>query len=155
GFSPDLEIPRATILIAKLNSEKARYDFETSAAVLIQQTEAAYWSVVSALYGYGVEVKSEELAEDTTALLRRQIAAGIALSSDSPSSESELATRQLGVLAAAATLDLAWADLRTVLNLPRDQWTMPILPTERPRFEPGELPSADVALDTAIHHRPE
>jgi outer membrane protein TolC len=42
-----------------------------------------------------------------------------------------------------------------VLDLPRDQWTIPILPTERPRFEPGELPSAEVALDTAVHHRPE
>lgn len=155
GFSSDLEIPRASILIAKLNSEKARYDFEASAAALIQQTEVAYWSLVAALYGYGVELKSQKLAEDTTALLRRQVAAGIALSSDLPGSEAELAQRQLGVLAAAAAIDQAWDELRTVLNLPRDQWTIPILPTERPRFEPGELPSADVALDTAVHHRPE
>lgn len=155
GFSPDLVIPRAPILTAKINSEKARYDFESSAAGVIQQTEAAYWKVVAALYAYGVEVKSQKLAEDTAALLRRQVDAGIGLASDLPSTEATLAQRQLDVLAAAATIDQAWDELRTVLNLPRDQWTIPILPTERPRFEPGELPSAEVALDTAVHHRAE
>jgi outer membrane protein TolC len=155
GFSPDLVIPRAQTITAKINSERARYDFEASAAGVIQQTEAAYWRVVAALYAYGVEVQSQKLAEDTTALRRRQVAAGIALSSDLPGVEAELAQRQLAVLAAAAAIDQAWDELRTVLNLPRDQWTIPILPTERPRFEPGELPSAEVALDTAVHHRPE
>lgn len=155
GFSPDLVIPRAQIITARISSERARYDFEASAAGLIQQTEAAYWKVVAALYAYGVDVKSQQLAEETTALLRRQIDAGIALSSDLPGAEATLAQRKLDVLAAAAAIDQAWDELRTVLNLPRDQWTIPILPTDRPRFEPGELPSAEVALDTAIHHRPE
>jgi outer membrane protein TolC len=155
GFSPDLVIPRASIITAKLNSEKARYDFESSAASLIQQTEAAYWRVVAALYAYGVEVKSQQYAAETAALLRRQVEAGIGLSSDLPGAEATLAQRQLDVLAAAAAIDQAWDELRTVLDLPRDQWTIPILPTERPRFEPGELPSAEVALDTAVHHRPE
>jgi outer membrane protein TolC len=155
GFSPDLVIPRMSIITAKIGSEKARYDFESSAASLVQQTEADYWKVVSMLYTYGVEVKSQQLAEDTTALLRRQVAAGMTPSSELPGAEATLAQRKLDVLSAAAAVDQAWDELRTVLNLPRDQWTIPILPTERPRFEPGELPSAEVALDTAIHHRPE
>jgi outer membrane protein TolC len=155
GFSPDLVIPRASILTAQINSEKARHDFEASAAALIQQTEAAYWKVVAALYAYGVEVKSQKLAEDTAALLHRQVDAGIGLASDLPGAEATLAQRKLDVLAAAAAIDQAWDELRTVLDLPRDQWATPILPTERPRFEPGELPSAEVALDTAVHHRPE
>jgi outer membrane protein TolC len=155
GFSSDLVIPRAQIITAKINSERARYDFEASAAGLIQQTEAAYWRVVAALYAYGVDVKSQKLAEETTALLRRQIDAGIGLASDLPGAEATLAQRKLDVLAAEAAIDQAWDELRTVLNLPRDQWTTPILPTEHPRFEPGELPSAEVALDTAVHHRPE
>jgi outer membrane protein TolC len=155
GFSPDLVIPRASILTAKINSEKARHDFEASAAALIQQTEAAYWKVVAALYAYGVEAKSQKLAEDTAALLHRQVDAGIGLASDLPGAEATLAQRKLDVLTAAAAIDQAWDELRTVLALPRDQWPTPILPTERPRFEPGELPSAEVALDTAVHHRPE
>lgn len=155
GFSPDLVIPRASILTAKIGSEKARYDFESSSASLIQQTEAAYWKVVAALYAYGVETKSQQLAEDTAALLRRQVDAGIGLASELPGAEATLAQRKLDVLSAEAAIDQAWDELRTVLDLPRDQWTVPIVPTERPRFEPGELPSAEVALDTAVHHRPE
>ncbi len=155
GFSPDLVIPRASILTARISSEKARYDFESSAASLIQQTEAAYWKVVTALYAYGVEIKSQQLAEDTAALLRRQVDAGIGLASELPGAEATLAQRKLDVLSAEAAIDQAWDELRTVLNLPRDRWTVPILPTEHPRFEPGDLPSAEVALDTAVHHRPE
>jgi len=107
------------------------------------------------LYAYGVERKSQQLAEDTAALLRRQVAVGMAASSELPGAEATLAQRQLDVLAAEAAIDQAWDELRSAINLPRDQWTLPILPTERPRFEPGELPSAQVALDTAVHHRPE
>jgi outer membrane protein TolC len=155
GFSPDLVIPRMTIITAKIGSQKARHDFESSAASLIQQTEADYWKVVAVLYAHGVEVKSQQLAEDTAALLRRQVAAGMAPSSELPGAEATLAQRQLDVLSAEAAIDQAWDELRSVLNLPRDQWTVPILPTEPPRFEPGELPSDQVALDTAVHHRPE
>jgi outer membrane protein TolC len=155
GFSTDLAIPQMAILTARISSEKARHDFEASAAAVVQLTEINYWKVVAVLYGYGVAVKSQQLAEDTAALLRRQVAAGLAPRAELPGTEATQAQRQLDVLAAAAALDQAWDELRTVINLPRDQWTIPILPTERPRFEPGELPSAEVALDTAIHHRPE
>src|SRR5262249_41489435 len=82
GFSLDLAIPRTQTITAKINSERARYDFEASAAGLIQQTEAAYWRVVATLYAYGVEVKSQKLAEDTAALLHRQVDAGVGLASD-------------------------------------------------------------------------
>ncbi|HEX3760191.1 MAG TPA: TolC family protein [Kofleriaceae bacterium] len=155
GFSTDLAIPQMSILTAKIESEKARYDFEASAATLIQQTEAAYWSVVSRLYAYGIAARSQQLAEDTTELVRRQVAAGMTSSAQLPGAEATLAQRKLAVLTAEAAVDAAWDQLRAILNLPRDQWALPILPTERPRFDAGELPTAEVALDTAIHHRPE
>src|SRR4051812_5857764 len=107
GGSWDLVIPRMTILTAKIGAVKARYDFESSAASLIQQIEADYWKVVAVLYAYGVELKSQQLAEDTAALLRRQVAVGMAASSELPGAEATLAQRQLDVLAAEAAIDQA------------------------------------------------
>lgn len=155
GFSPDLAIPQMAILTAKLESDRARYEFETSAAALIQQTETAYWGVVSRLYAYGIAARSQQLAEDTTELVRRQVAAGMTSSAQLPGAEATLAQRKLAVLTAEAAVDAASDQLRAILNLPRPQWALPILPTERPRFDAGAPPTAEIALDTAIHHRPE
>src|SRR3954470_6132873 len=119
GVSTDLAIPQMAILAAKIGSEKARYDFEASAAAVVQLTEVNYWKVVAVLYGHGVAVKSQQLAEDTAALVRRQVAAGMTPSSELPGAEATLAQRKLDVLAAAAGLDQAWDELRTVINLPR------------------------------------
>jgi outer membrane protein TolC len=41
------------------------------------------------------------------------------------------------------------------LNLPREQWSRPILPTDVPHFDGTATPSVDEALATAIANRPE
>ena len=155
GFSRDLVIPQMSILTAQIGSESARRGFEVTAASLVQQTESAYWDVVSALYQYDLAVRAQKAAEDTVELTRRQIAAGMFPASNLTASESWFAQRKLTVLSAEATIASASDALRTTLALPRDQWSRPLLPTEKPRFEPAVVTSIDDALATAIKHRPE
>jgi outer membrane protein TolC len=155
GFSRDLAIPRYSILTAKIATERQRKGIAISAAALVQQTEQAYWSVVTELYSYGVAVRSQKLAEDTVALTRRKIEAGIALPSELTGVEATLAERRISVLGAEASIEKAWDELRTVLNLPRDQWTQPILPIDRPAFESGSEITAQAALEIATARRPE
>jgi len=155
GFSRDLVIPRYAILTAQIGSARERHQFEISAATLVQQTETAYWGVVSTLYSYNVQVQAQKLAEDTVALVRRQIAAGMASASDLTGAENTFAQHRLTVLQDAAAVEQSWDTLRGILNLPRDQWTHPILPIDRPHLAPADPPSPEQALEAAIQHRPE
>ncbi len=155
GFSRDLVIPRYAILTAQIGSERERHQFEINAATLIQETETAYWGVVSTLYSYNVQVQAQKLAEDTVALVRRQIAAGMASASDLTGAENTFAQHKLTVLQGEAAVEQSWDTLRGFLNLPRDQWTRPILPTDRPHLAPTEPPSPEQALEAALQHRPE
>lgn len=154
GMSPDLEIPRIDILRAKIASERERAQLVVTAADIVQRTENAYWDVVQALYTYDLQLRSQKRAEDQMALTRRQIDAGLMPPSDLIASETTLAQRKLQVLQAEAAIDATYDLLRSVLNLPRDQWARPILPVEPPQFVDAQG-SADQALELAVKHRPE
>ena len=155
GFSTDLVIPRYAILTAKIASEKQRHQLEIAITALVQKTESAYWGVVSALYAYNVQVQAQKLAEDQTALVRRKIAAGMLSPSDLTGAENTLAQQKLTVLQGEAAVEAAWDALRDTLSLPRDQWSRPILPTDRPRPVPVEPMAPEQALEAALEHRPE
>jgi outer membrane protein len=155
GFSTDLDIPRMPILTARIADEAARHDFAAKATTVVQATEAAYWQVVLELYSYNVALKSQKLAEDTVTLTRRQIEAGISQPADLPGAQSTLAQSKLAVLAAEASIETASDTLRLALNLPRDEWQRPLLPTEHPRFEPADVTTEEAALEAAIAHRPD
>ncbi len=154
GFSLDLDIPQADILRARIGSERERRQLEVVVADVVERTERAYWDVVQALYRHDLEVSSTQRARDQLALTRRQIDAGMLPPSDVIGAESTLAQRELQQVQAELAVEQTWDRLRQVVNLPRDQWTRPILPVELPRFAPGQL-TADQAMATALANRPE
>jgi len=154
GFSTDLVVPRADVLKAKISSERERRQLAVTAAEIVERTEDAYWDVVQALYRYDLQLRSQKRAEEQVALTHRQIDAGILAPSDLISADSVLAQRKVEVLQAEAGVDQAWDVLRNVLNLPRDQWTRPILPVDLPRFDAMTV-SAEDELGVAIKNRPE
>ncbi len=154
GFSFDLDIPRYTVLQATLGSESERQQLEIIVAEVIERTEDAYWDVVQALFRYDLERRSHKRAEEQLELTRRQIESGVLPPSDVISAESTLAQRQLQLVQAEEAIALAWDQLRAIINLPRDQWSRPILPVEVPRFSPVDT-SADAAMAIAVAHRPE
>ena len=154
GFSPDLVVPRIDVLRAEIASERERAQLAVAAADVVERTEDAYWDVVQALYRYDLQQRSRQRAEDQLALTHRQIDAGLLSPSDLIAAESTLAQRKLQLLQAEQDIEQTSDRLRRVLNLPRDQWSRPILPTEPPRFVP-ETSRAEDMLEVAIKHRPE
>jgi outer membrane protein TolC len=154
GASWDAVIPRMTVLEARLGSERERQQLEAVVSEVVERTEAAYWNVVQALFRYDLEHRSLKRAQEQLALTRRQIESGVLPPSDVISAESTLAQRQLQLVQAEEAIALAWDQLRGILNLPREQWSRPILPVNVPHFAPQET-SADDAMKTAIAHRPE
>ena len=154
GFSPDLVVPRIDVLRAEIASERERQQLLVTAAQIVELTEDAYWDLVQALYQYDLDLRSRQLAEDQLTLTHRQIEAGMTPPSDLISAESTLAQRALQLVSAAQQIEQATDRLRSLIHLPREQWTRPILPTELPRFV-AETHRAEDMLEVALHHRPE
>ena len=154
GFSLDRTIPRIDILRAKIASDKERHQLAVTMTDVIANTEVAYWSLVQAIHSYDLQLSSEKLAENQLQLTHRQIDAGVLAPSDLLSAESTVAQRQLSVVQAEQSIEAAADQLRATLNLPRDQWARPILPTDPPQFA-AEQSSPDDALHVALRSRPE
>lgn len=154
GFSPDLVVPRIDVLRAELGSERERQQLAIAAADIVERTEDAYWNVVQALYRYDLGLGSRRLAEDQLALTHRQIDAGQLPPSDLIAAEATLAQRQLDLLQAEQDIEAVTDQLRRLLNLPRDQWAKPILPTDAPEFV-AEAHRPEDMIAVAVEHRPE
>jgi len=154
GFSPDLVVPRIDVLRAEIGSERERQQLAIAAADIVERTEDAYWNVVQALYRYDLGQRSRKLAADQLALTHRQIDAGQLPPSDLISAEATLAQRELDLLQAAQDIESISDQLRRLLNLPRDQWARPILPTDAPEFI-AETHRPEDLIAVAIEHRPE
>ncbi len=154
GFSTDLVVPRVDLLRAKIASKKERAQLAVTAADVIERTEDAYWDVVLALFTYDLQVRSQKRAEDQLALTQRQIASGLNPPSDLISAESTLAQRNLQVVQAEQQIEASSDALRTILNLPHEEWSRPIIPSDLPTFV-TQAASAEDALGVALKHRPE
>jgi len=154
GFSTDHVIPRIDVLRARIADEHERAQFAVTATAVIERTEDAYWDVVQQLYSYDLELRSQQRAEEQMALTKRQIAAGMLPPGDLTSAEATLASRQLAVVQSELAVEASWDALRAVLNLPRDQWARPILPTDTPSFA-NDTVTPDDMMKLAIANRPE
>jgi outer membrane protein TolC len=154
GFSMDRVIPRIDVLHAEIANAREREQLAVKASDVIEQTEDAYWDVVQALYQYDLDVRSQQLAVEQMDLTKRQIVAGLLPVGDLTSAEATLASRELTVLRGQQTVEQAWDALRAVLNLPHDQWTRPILPTDMPGFNEQDT-TAEAEMKHAIDNRPE
>ncbi len=154
GFSTDLDVPRASILQAHIASARERGQLAIAMTELVERTELAYWAVLQALFQYDLAVRSAKLADDQMALTKRQIDAGTMPPSDLISAETTVAEHKLGLVTAEAAIQTSSDQLRAVLNLPREDWSRPIVPTDVPTFAPAPT-SADDAFAAALKARPE
>ncbi len=154
GFSLDLKIPRIQVLRAKLGSKKQREQARSTLMRVTEETETAYWGLARALGSYQVQKSSLALAKAQMDLTTRQIAAGVLAQADAIEAESTLAQRELALISAKRAIDAASDRLRGVLNLPRAQWSRPIVPGDKPAFEPRPQ-AIESALQLALENRPE
>ncbi len=154
GFSLDRVIPELPVLRAQIASERERRQVALTMIDVVERTEDAYWDVVAAVYRYDLSVRSLGLADDQLRLTQRQIDSGVLPTSDIIAAQSTLAQRKLSVVTAEEGIDGASDALRAIMNLPRDQWSRPILPVDVPEFAPVVM-APQAALEIAVQHRPE
>src|SRR6267142_405535 len=149
---------RAPILIAQRNLKQARATFQAEVNRVILQTAGNYWSVVLARENLAVQRKSLEGAEKSYAHDKKALSLGALPPLDIYRSESQVASRRVGVIQAEYAVKQAEDQFRQVIgaDLAPAIRALDLQLTDQP--EPlGELPVTDITttLTRALANRPE
>jgi outer membrane protein TolC len=152
--SSDGDVPRQTILRAEFDSQKTLHENKRVVASEVYQTEEAYWNLAQATRSYAVVHASLESAKEQFQLTQRQIEAGILAPADLINDESNVAQRELDLMQAEAGLQGAMDGLRSTLNLPKEEWSTPLLATDMPQVDQEPI-DAEEAMQDALNYRAE
>jgi len=149
---------RAPILIAQRNLKQARSVFQGEVNNIILQTVGNYWNVVLARESLTVQRKSLEEAQKSYDHDKKALGLGALPPLDIYRSESQVASRRVGVIQAEYTLKQAEDQFRQVIGADLDPAirALDLELTDQPQ-PLGTLPTADIAttLARALANRPE
>ena len=149
---------RARILIAQRNLNQARAIFQGEVNDIILRTVGNYWNVVLARDSLTVQRKSLEEAQKSYDHDKKALSLGALPPLDIYRSESQVASRRVGVIQAEYALKQAEDQFRQVIGADLDPAirALDLQLTDQP--EPlGELPVTDITttLTRALANRPE
>ncbi len=149
---------RAPILIAQRNLKQARASFQGEVNDVILQTVGNYWNVILARESLVVQRKSLEKAQKSYDHDKKALGLGALPPLDIYRSESQVASRRVGVIQAEYALKQAEDQFRRVVGADLDPAfrILDLELTDQP--EPlGDLPNTDIAtaLARALANRPE
>jgi outer membrane protein TolC len=149
---------RAPILIAQRNLNQARAIFQGEVNDIILRTVGNYWNVVLARDSLTVQRKSLEEAQKSYDHDKKALSLGALPPLDIYRSESQVASRRVGVIQAEYALKQAEDQFRQVIGADLDPAirALDLELTDQP--EPlGELPVTDITttLTRALANRPE
>jgi outer membrane protein len=149
---------RAPMLIAQRNLKQARASFEGQVSSIILETVGNYWSVIFSRQSLVVERKSLEEAQKSYDHDKKALGLGALPPLDIYRSESQVASRRVGVIQAEYALKQAEDQFRQIVGADLDPATrvLDLELTDQP--EPlGGLPETDIAtaLARALANRPE
>ena len=154
GFFPN----RAPILIAQNNLKQARANFTSEVNSIILQVVGDYWSVVLARENLEVQRKSLEEAQKSYDHDKKALSLGALPPLDIYRSESQVASRRVGVIQAEYALKQTADGFRRDIGADLDPnfRALDLDLTDQPA-PVGELPTVDIAaaLTRALANRPE
>ena len=149
---------RAPILLAQSNLKQARANFTAEVNAIILQVVGNYWAVVLARENLDVQRKSLDEAQRSYDHDKKALSLGALPPLDIYRSESQVASRRVGVIQAEyalkQTIDTFRRDIGA--DLDPDFRALDLDLTDQPASA-GELPSVDIAtaLTRALSNRPE
>ena len=149
---------RAPILIARSNLKQARDNFTSEVNSIILQVVGDYWSVVLARENLGVQQKSLDEAQKSYEHDKKALSLGALPPLDIYRSESQVASRRVGVIQAEYALKQTADNFRRDIGADLDPnfRALDLDLTDQPA-PVGDLPSMDIAtaLSRALTNRPE
>src|SRR6266478_2731088 len=149
---------RAPILIAQRNLKQARASFQGEVNDIILRTVGNYWNVILARESLVVQRKSLEEAQKSYDHDKKALGLGALPPLDIYRSESQVASRRVGVIQAEYALKQTEDQFRQVVGADLDPATRVLDLELIDQPEPlGDLPNTDIAtaLARALANRPE
>ncbi|MGA8150911.1 MAG: TolC family protein [Terriglobales bacterium] len=149
---------RALVVIARRNLQQSKASFEAQVNDAILQVVTQYWAVVQARGNLEVQRKSLESAQASYQRDKRALELGALPPLNIYRSESEVASRRIGVIQGEYQLKEVEDGLRLTIGASQDSYFRALDLELTEQAEPqGELRSMDAgtALQQALEHRPE
>ena len=149
-----VDVTQRGILIARNTLGINREQFRTvlmDTAVLVEQ---AYLDLIYSRRAVDVVKESLFLARDQARITQIRIDVGASAPLDILQPRVTIATTEEQLIVAVANVRDAEDRLRALLNLPRDEWDRPIIPTESVDYQPMNV-DMDSAVNRALELRPE
>ncbi|OGD17779.1 MAG: hypothetical protein A2W03_11810 [Candidatus Aminicenantes bacterium RBG_16_63_16] len=145
---------RNEILIARNFQKISESDFRDVLLRTIYGVDEAYWNLVYSIDSLEVRRQSLRLAQELLDKNQKEIEIGSLAPKEILSSQSEVALRKADILNGEAMVRDNMDRLRTLINLPREDRTTEILPSDKPSFARREMSFAE-ALGLALENRPD
>ena len=146
--------PRLQIAITGANREISDIQLRHTIVQTQRSVRYAYWGLVFAQSFLEVQRQSLELAEESLRNNRRRVEVGTMAPIDIVEAESEVARNEEAVILAAADVDRAEDQLRTLIFDPDVPgfWSLRIQPSDTPILQARAI-DVDAAIQNAQHNR--
>jgi len=149
-----IDAPRQQIRVAKNNREISDIQFRQTVINTIANVKGLYYDIIAAIDNLDAQRKSLALAQKLLEENQIKVRVGTLAPLDVVAAESEVASRDEGVIVAEATVAAAEDALKTAIFPKNDPetWALRIVPTDRPTAEQREVNAAE-AIKTALEKR--
>jgi outer membrane protein len=149
-----VDVTRRGILIARNTLGINRELFRTALMDTVVDVEQAYLDLVYARRAVEVVKESLFLARDQARITQIRIDVGASAPLDILQPRVTIATNEEQLITAVANVRSAEDRLRALLNLPREEWNRPIVPTDPVEYTPVTV-NLDADVTRAFQLRPE
>lgn len=144
------------LVLARNNATVSRHDLETTAGLIIEEVEGAYWNVVAAREALRIERLSLKRAQELLDQNRRKVEVGSMAPLEITQAEAGVASQEENVIVSETTLIDAEDELRRLMGVPAvdPMWNKSIYNLDAPQFRTREV-DLDEAIATALRERSE
>ena len=149
-----LDVTGRGVLIARNTLGINRELFRTALMNTAEAVEQAYLNLVYSRRAVEVVKESLFLARDQSRITQIRIDVGASAPLDILQPRVTIATQEEQLILAVARVRDAEDQLRALMNLPREEWDRPIIPTQDVTYTPMSV-NQDAAVARALELRPE
>jgi len=149
-----IDSARAQLRVSKNNQAVSDVQFRQTVINIVANVKKAYYDIIAALDNLTAQQKSLTLAQKLLAENQIKVRVGTLAPLDVVQAESEVASREEGVIVAEALLASVEDTLKAAIFPANDPatWALSIVPTDRPTAEREEI-DIDAATKKALEER--
>ena len=154
GFGTDVITEQ--LVLARSNAAISRHDLKTTAELITEQVEGAYWDIVAAREALRIERLSLTRAQKLLDQNRRKVEVGSLAPIEITQAEAGVASQEESVIVTETGLLDAEDELRRLMGVPASDpmWGKSIYNLDAPQFRTREV-DLEQALAVAMHERSE